>query len=196
MSRRCVDSVLTSEYQAILDVMGVGVIVLDSYAKIVWANREAARQLADARLLDESEERTSLLETSRFKVLELLTATKISNERKVGDIGISISLPCVCAKLRLESGVELNVLMLSQRSETRDIAVAHFGKCFGLTDAEAAVLRALARGRRAEEIASDQGVSCATVQTHIRSIYSRCGAQGIGKLLSLENTMPAFAMSA
>jgi DNA-binding CsgD family transcriptional regulator len=52
---------------------------------------------------------------------------------------------------------------------------ADLGRIFGLTPAEAAVVRGLVSGRGAEQLAADQGIGLETVRTHIRRAYHKLG---------------------
>lgn len=53
---------------------------------------------------------------------------------------------------------------------------------FGFTDAETAVARSLIGGRSAEAVASERGVSLATVRTHIRRILEKADIQSLREL--------------
>lgn len=52
---------------------------------------------------------------------------------------------------------------------------ADLGRVFGLTPAEAAIVRGLVSGRGAEQLAVDHGVGLETVRTHIRRVYDKLG---------------------
>lgn len=62
---------------------------------------------------------------------------------------------------------------------------ADLGEVFGLTRAEAAIVKRFIGGERADEMAQALGVTIETVRTHIRRIYNKLGISSREQLFSL-----------
>jgi DNA-binding CsgD family transcriptional regulator len=62
---------------------------------------------------------------------------------------------------------------------------ADLSRIFGLTPAEAVVVRGLVSGRGAEQLAGDQGIGVETVRTHIRRAYDKLGVDSREQLYAV-----------
>jgi DNA-binding CsgD family transcriptional regulator len=72
--------------------------------------------------------------------------------------------------------------MLGKGEGCSVLTLEFFGRIYGLTLAEAAVLRRLSRGESPKEIARASEVTIATVRTQISSLRAKCGASSIYSL--------------
>jgi DNA-binding CsgD family transcriptional regulator len=76
-------------------------------------------------------------------------------------------------------------MMFTETSRERQYVWCDIGSIFGLTRAEAAIVRRLAGGDRADVIAAELGIALDTVRTHIRRIYAKLEVNSREQLFSL-----------
>jgi DNA-binding CsgD family transcriptional regulator len=178
-----------STFEASLDLIGVGVVLVDAQAAIIHANRAAKSMFSTGWPIrsDRGELRTCLREISA--ALRAAIAKAAGNEAAIGGAGIGIPAPqasgdpALIHVLPLASGdvrahiaprataaVFITAKGSGEAPPTEAIAAA-----FGLSPAEDRVLERLIVGRTPAEIADDLGSALPTVRTHLSNIFSKTG---------------------
>lgn len=82
------------------------------------------------------------------------------------------------------------VLVWIDRGQAGATAPERIQQLYGLTSAEVPILLALSKGRTAQETAELQGVSVATIRSHIQHIYSKTGVHKASQLATLVASLP------
>lgn len=82
------------------------------------------------------------------------------------------------------------ILVWIDRGKASETASERMQQLYGFTSAELPVLEALSQGHTAQEIASLQNVSVATVRTHIQHIYDKSGVHKASELAALVASLP------
>jgi DNA-binding CsgD family transcriptional regulator len=99
------------------------------------------------------------------------------------------ALPVAVLPLEAE-GASAALLSLPREALARDLALQGFARQHGLTEAEAAVLEALAAGDTPGEIAQRKGVCLSTVRTQINQVRHKTGARSIRALVERVAALP------
>jgi DNA-binding CsgD family transcriptional regulator len=87
----------------------------------------------------------------------------------------------------------LALVMIAPGRRTEGPALEQMRRGYGLTEAEARVLGALARGATVSEIALEHGVSASTVRAQVRSLFEKTGVNRQSDLVRLALTPPRAA---
>lgn len=181
-----------------LDLITLGIVLLDARGRLVHANQAAHEMAADAdfiqlgaggvRSLDSLSERAL-----QHAISEALKATRAAEEKVVGVMLQRAKDACsvsalVCALPRIEtppSGQPNVVLFLSASDRRRRVPEALLIELFGLTPTEARVAGALANSARATDVAAELGVSQTTIAFHMRNLFLKTGTHRQADLIAL-----------
>ncbi|AVF02689.1 MULTISPECIES: response regulator [Devosia] len=182
--------------ERILDMLAFGVVVA-SRSGITFAN-QAAMEMADAgcglvsgRTLRAG---SSVLNSELKALIESACAAAADGEDFVASH--SVSRPSSAQDLLLTvcslpepqvsvSSEKLAVVFISDPTRRPDVSNAVLSDLFGLTPTEAEVARALAGGRRTDEIARDLAISATTVAFHLRNLFGKTGTHRQADLVAL-----------
>jgi DNA-binding CsgD family transcriptional regulator len=179
----------TGAFEASLDLLAIGVVVVDARAMIIHANLAARLMLSAGTPIrsDRGELRTCLPETSaavRRAIAEALGAEPMN-----GAAGVGIPVPQASGnpalihilplrhgnlrdKIALHAAAALFITTASEGEAQPAQAVA---AVFELSPAESRVLDRLIAGRTPAEIAQDIGSALPTVRTHLSNIFAKTG---------------------
>lgn len=184
---------------AVLDRLGIGVVVLQERGEIVLANEEAARILeakdglrrspgervaagdeeTDARL------RAAVLGASRAAQLEQ-PAEGITLEiprRSGGEAYLVDVVPLRDYGDEMGAAFSGVLLLLIDPDHREMVSTQGLAKTYGLSPMETVVCRMLAQGLTLQEIADTRGVSFDTVKTQVRAVYAKTQTRSRGELV-------------
>lgn len=177
----------------VLDMLSFGVVLVGQDG-IVSANR-AATALHQARdgLAIDRELRTDSAALTRE--LRRLLADSCTDARDGKESIASLSIPrpsgrrdlllISCALPGAAGDEPLAVVFLSDPERRTEVPSSVLAELFDLTPTEGEVARALAQGRRTEQIAEDLGVSQTTVAFHLRNLFEKTGTNRQADLVAL-----------
>lgn len=190
----------------VLDLLSFGVVLIGQ-GGLLFANR-AARSLheagdglvIDTRLRSASanlnRELRRLLEDSctaarnGHEHLSSLSVPRPSGRRDL--LLIACALPDLPASTASgQDDTALSVVFLSDPERRPELPGPVLAELFDLTPTESAVARALARGKRSDQVASELGVSQTTVAFHLRNLFDKTGTNRQAELIAL--ILTAFA---
>jgi DNA-binding CsgD family transcriptional regulator/PAS domain-containing protein len=173
--------------QAALETMGVGVLGLGADLRIVLANPEAERILAQGDGLRQARGRLAIAAPGAEATLAAAVGAALSDRhdgagphlavpRRSGapDVMLHVCPRGVGRKLRLPPGVAAVLVTDPLRPVAMPDAAALAAR-FGLTAAEAEVARLAATGRGMPFVAHVLGVSVNTARTHLKAVYAKTG---------------------
>jgi len=192
-------AVTAGTFEASLDLIATGVVLVDADARVIHANR-AARAMLTARSPIRSERgelRTNLPETTA--ALKAAIAKCAGNEAAIGSAGIGIPAPqadgdpALIHVLPLMSGDVRGriaprasaALFISPAPDGMGSRAAALGTLFSLTPAEVRTLERLIAGDTLAEAAATLGVSITTVRTHLARIFDKTGTSRQAELIGL-----------
>jgi DNA-binding CsgD family transcriptional regulator len=186
-------------FEASLDLIGIGVVLVDAQAVIIHANRAAQSMLAGGSPIrsDRGELRTCLPETTA--ALRTAIAKAAGNETAIGAAGIGIPAPqangdpALVHVLPLASGdlrariapratAALFITAMGQGGAPPADAIA---AVYDLSAAETRVLERLIAGRTPAEIADDLGSALPTVRSHLSNIFAKTATTRQADLIRL-----------
>jgi DNA-binding CsgD family transcriptional regulator/PAS domain-containing protein len=172
---------------AALETMGVGVLGLRTDLRIVLANPEAERLLAQGDGMRQVRGRLAIAAPGAQAALAGAVAATLSDRhdgagphvvvsRRSGapDVMLHVCPRGFGAQLRLPPGVAAVLATDPLRPAAIPDAAALAAR-FGLTAAEAEVARAAATGRGMPFVAAALGVSVNTARTHLKAIFAKTG---------------------
>ncbi len=192
-------------FEASLDLIGVGVVLVDAKAAIIHANLAARLMLTAGSPIrsDRGELRTCVPETSA--ALRAAIAKAAGSEAAIGAAGIGIPAPQTSGDPAFIHVLPLMTGDVRSRIAPRASAALFItagGSCqappaeamaavYDLSPAEIRVLERLIAGRTPAEIADDLGSALPTVRTHLSNIFAKTGTTGQADLIRLAAALAA-----
>ena len=181
--------------QAVLDALGLGLLLVDSQGQVLLCNRSAraickrgmpatveGRQLCMA-----PDDHLRLLQALRAAQRGLRAMLMLRRDQQAMAIGVvpmagDDSFPHMVA-----------MLVLGPSAPLRGLALQFFSQAHQLTAAESTVLAGLSIGQRPGAIAAAGQVQVSTVRTQVASIRSKTQSASIGHLLQQLSSLPPLA---
>jgi len=189
------DGVVSSGAAEALDLLALGIVLLDPDGTVLFANR-SARALGDgedgltisARVATDGPGGDPGLARH---IREALTGAAAGN-----DYVASLSLPRLSGRRDLMivvralkdgegAGAPAACVLISDADSARSIPEDVLASIFGLTPTEARVACRLAEGLRLEEIAETLNVSQTTIAFHLRNLYQKTSTNRQADLIAL-----------
>lgn len=182
--------------RSVLDILSFGVVLI-ARSGVVFANRtaKAIHDSHDGIVIDETlhsgsshlagDVRTLLADTLAAARdgndhLSSLPVPRLSGQRDF--LLIACALP---AKSSAERDAAQIAVFISDPVMQPELPSRVLADLFELTPTEAAVARALAHGRRTDQVADDLGVSQTTVAFHLRNLFDKTGTRRQADLVAL-----------
>lgn len=193
---------------ALLDHLAMGVILFDDQARAVFLNRRAEKLISEGSGL--TLKRREIVASTPAETEALLDLLRLAIQTATGNghhpgAGLTVH--------RRDPAPELKVLVTPLRSGSvstglggADICAAMFlsepdspaslrtdllKELFGLTEAEALVVRELTNGHTPQEISSSLNISWHTVRTQQRAVYEKLGVSSQAQLVKAVLSSPA-----
>ncbi|WP_211217866.1 response regulator [Fodinicurvata sediminis] len=180
----------------ILDLLAFGVVLIGAEGRLF--TNQAARALHEAndglRITPELQTGSAHLNRQLRKQLESCRSAARQGRELVASLSvprpsgrrdlllIACALPAVAGE-----GCDdpLAVIFLSDPERRPELPGSVLSELFELTPTESEVARALAHGRRTDQIAGDLGVSQTTVAFHLRNLFDKTGTNRQADLIAL-----------
>lgn len=197
-------AVTISTFEASLDLIATGVLLVDAEARIVHANREAQSMLQTGSPIrsDRGELRALMPETTaslRAAIAKITTTTPAGSEAAIGAAGIGVPAPQADGTPSLIHVLPLMSGDVRARIAPRAIAAlfitpavdgigappAALAALFDLSPAEMRTLERLIAGDTLAEAAEALGVALTTVRTHLAHIFDKTGTSRQAELIGL-----------
>jgi len=181
-----------------LDLISLGIVLLDEQGKQVHINRAAQEMAADADFIHVSTKGVWAVDPLSNRALQHAIAETLDSARagveKVAGVmlqhahetsGTSI-LACAIPRADPPSSSHPCVaLFLSASGRLKRVPEALLMELFGLTPTEAKVAGALASSARATDVAAELGVSQTTISFHMRNLFQKTGTNRQADLIAL-----------
>lgn len=188
-------------YTAIFDKLRIATLVTDRFSTVEYANA-AARDLLDrgegiglnrGKLTAVNGAATAALRTEILRVTTEEQSrsadrhlVRLRRPERTSDLLLSISTLGQATDAETLFGQDLYVVLFLCDPEARyEGDTEAFQRLFGLTMAEAEVLRRLSSGDSLRGIATELDRSQETVRTHLKSVYRKTGVASRGELMRL-----------
>ncbi len=194
--------------EAALDLIALGVVLLDEQAKPVHINRAAEEMAADADFIHAGKSAIQSPDPLSDRVLqraiaETLEAARQGQEKTVGVMlhrtqDASTVSVLVCALVQSfgdHAGRPHAALFFCASDHRRRVPEALLMDLFGLTPTEARVAAALARSTRPADVAAELGVSQTTIAFHMRNLFQKTGTNRQADLIALILAGPMMIQS-
>lgn len=177
---------------AALDLLSLGVVLLDADGSVVHANL-SARKLAPLAGITLSGRVSGTGEDGR-RLAALIDRLLTPGGEAEEALRLQAGAAVMVAGLRLRrdgpGGRARAMLVLRDPDRVAPMGDAMLGQLFGLTPTEARVASLLAEGLRRDQIAAQIGISQTTVAFHLRNIFGKTGAGRQAELVGLILSMP------
>lgn len=182
-----------------LDQLRMGVILTNSAGVPLFANRAAEKLLSSGQGISTHQCRLALpklAETARLHQLITDAAWGAPGTNRGGDMRITLPdgnfLHCMVMPIPLELSARLDVALASgcaamflSRPSGLQLPAQRLADLYGLSAAEARLASKLAALRTVEQAADELCVTLNTARSHLKSIFSKTGAQSQSELLML-----------
>jgi len=173
-----------------LDIVALGILLLDRQGRIIHSNR-AARLLAEAnRHLNLGKTLTTNISHENKKLRQAISDVLKADHEQVYCLNLSRSeeerdlLVLVCALNNREHDPAA-ILLLSDPEKRVQVPHAVVAELFNFTPAEARIALALAEGKRTDDIATDMSISATTVAFHLRNLFQKTDTNRQADLIAL-----------
>lgn len=197
---------LATTFEAALDAVGTGVVLVGAGMRIVHANASATAMLDRGDPVVDERGRLAVRHEVAPGRLESAITAAATNEALMGQSGVGIP-----ARRADGTPTVLHVMPLQRRSmrhrllpaATAAVFVAEPGHepnllldaltaTYGLTPAEARVFQLIASGRSNAEMAGALGIKPSTVRTHMQSLFNKTSRRSRAELTALAGEFGAF----
>lgn len=177
----------------VLDELDYGLMIIDpSSGHLVHANRLALDEFRLHNTLAVVHDRVRARHRDSEALFDPAIVAAAQGRRSLVNLiaeGIE-PLPVAVVPMRARGGRPLALLTFGKRQFCEVLSVSFFAKLHALTPAEEGVLKALCRGLRPSQIASESGVAISTIRTQVSSIRQKTGTSSIRELAKKVSTLP------
>jgi DNA-binding CsgD family transcriptional regulator len=187
---------------ATLDLLVVGIVLVDAEARIVHANRAGARHLDEAQAVRRSDDRLSARDPAAGTALRdaVERATQPRAALELAKTGLAVPITGADGRdlaawvLPLDSGLRNELaapfsaraaVFLKEIGDTAPLPGELFVRRYGITPAECRVLMLLTQGMSPYDTADALGCSEPTVRTHMQRLFAKTGTSGQPDLMRL-----------
>ncbi len=191
----------------ILDRLPMGVVLVNAMGKVLLMNRKA-REIAaqnDGFLVDKDGccRTSKRAESQALADLILKTTQPGANENPEVEFALSLSRPSLKQPLLVlvspvghaagdpENERRGAAIFISDPEDAIEISPEVLSRLYGLTNAEARVVKALSEGKRLETFAEEAGVTTHTVRHQLKQIFRKTDTTRQSELIKLVLTGPA-----
>lgn len=192
---------------AALDLLTLGLVLVDAKARICYANAVACELLADGKSVRRDGDNLSCCDPKTAR--ELLKAIEVATKNQVANLPSSgIALPIVASEgidlaawiLPLDGGVRAEMavtysakaaVFLRQLGRVSPFPGELFVRRYSISPAECRVLMMLTQGMTLKETARTLGISDTTAKSHLRRLFEKTQTSRQAELMKL--TMSALA---
>lgn len=194
--------------EAALDLIALGVVLLDGRGKLVHINRTAREMGIDPDFIHAGSDTIRSPDPLSDRELQCALSETLDTARagKEKVVGVMLHLPldaksiqvlvCSLAPERDTPSDHPHVaLFLSTPDDRRRVPETLLMDLFGLTPTEARVAGALARSTRAADVAAELGVSQTTISFHMRNLFQKTGTNRQADLIALILAGPMMVQS-
>jgi DNA-binding CsgD family transcriptional regulator len=171
---------------ALIDHIGLALIVCDASGQVHFANAAAQAELAEGSMLWlEGEQLACRGDEARAQLTAALQSTGARRRRQLLALtdGRDRVMASVIPLPAHGVGAPLVMLLLGQRGPCSELGLQMLAGLHGLTPAEQRVLAALLHDRSPRDIARAVGVAISTVRSQVSSIRQKLGVRGITGLV-------------
>jgi DNA-binding CsgD family transcriptional regulator len=189
-----------SSFATLFDSLADGVLLVDAYARIVFANAAAQSMLAEGTILRDAGGKLAALDASADRTLRIAFAAASGGDAEVGVEGVALPLLSrnndqwlahvlpLTSGARRSAGIEYSataaVFVRRVQFETPAL-MKTVAALYHLTPREVRVLQALVEVGGVPSVAQELGVSAATVRTHLKSLFEKTGVRRQADLVRL-----------
>jgi DNA-binding CsgD family transcriptional regulator len=178
----------------VLEQVDTGILVCTESARIVLANDAGRRELQRGQPVSVDAEGWLLVagkrETAVKQCRPALRAAVFSQRRDLLALDDGQHKLMVAVTPLGRGGSAGALMLLGRRHAAPELAMELFGKLCDLTQAERAVLVALAAGERVITVARQRGVKIATVRTQVSALRAKLGAERVEDLVRMVAVLP------
>lgn len=181
-----------------LDLIAIGVVLLDGNGQVLHSNRAAREMVAEADFLTIRHRRIRAPDAPSDRALRHAVSAMlkprpeggeqvkgVTLHRKADALTVS-ALACALPLVHPETTDQPHVaLFLSAPARERRVSEQLLIQLFSLTPTEARVAAALAAGARPADVAAELGVSQTTIAFHMRNLFEKTGTNRQTDLVGL-----------
>ena len=167
----------------VLDLIALGIVLLDSDGKVIHANRAAQKMAHEADYYSLRRDKLTATDPDCNRALRrTIDEVKAPETEKVGGVILHAhdsSISALIGKLGCElepsrNGAEIAVF-LSSPTQSKMVSEELLIDLFSLTPTEARIAALLASGARSSEVAQKLSISATTVSFHMRNLFQKTG---------------------
>jgi DNA-binding CsgD family transcriptional regulator len=193
------DTICRATFQA-LELAGIGIILTDRRANVRFVNSVAGGHLPTSTLRVEYGQALCVTreDTSRLHNAIMTVAAKgCTRAHCLGSHSGSAAQHVAISRLSLPCGEgdrNDSLVMLTFTPEQGNLAEESLQEVYGLTPAEARLLRALVQGEQLSAYAARAGVRISTAKTHLQSLFSKTGEKRQADLIRKALSEPSLRL--
>jgi DNA-binding CsgD family transcriptional regulator len=188
-----------------LELLAVGIVLVDGGARIIHANHAALAHLDDARALRRDGDHLSACDPkASARLRQAISDASSGNMLSTPNSGIALPVGILAIwVLPLDGGLRREfaktlaasaVVFIRDSSDTQPFPAELFVRRYGITPAECRVLVLLTQGMTITETAEALGIALSTAKTHLAHLFHKTSTQRQAELVRL--AVSAFAPAA
>lgn len=190
-----------ASFEAVIDRLGVPVLLVGRQMRMIHANPAAQRLLQDGELLHTFRGKLESVSPGIARALEAAIAVSGSDEAAIGRKGLAIPArdtlgrASVLHVLPLGSGRTPNLapaqaaIFIGQEGTEFVPQTGMFEALFDLTAAEARVFAQVVHGGSLSQTAARLGISSETAKTHLKRLYAKMGVTRRDELIIVAKSL-------
>lgn len=196
-------TIAADSFESTLEVLSVGIILVDATARIIHANGAAQQMLRDGDAIHSVGGRMQTALPAATAALVKAIAQAGRDEAGMGRSGIGVPVPDASGRRQLAHVLPLQQRAVRQQLGSAAVAAvfiapthagppipaAALGALYDLTPAEARVLVDISAGHTPAGLAVAFGVAEATVRTHLARVFSKTGTSRQADLVRLVGSL-------
>lgn len=184
-------------FETVLDVISVGVWLLDDHNRIVVANFAARQEMQRKATLGAVDGAVCAALPGDVPTLYRALASAHAGQHSMVQLGTAAQGRTFAAVPLADPGEHppsRRALLVCGRGLAQDpISLLLFAKAIGITPCERDVLQCLCDGLVAEDIARTRSVKLSTVRTQISSLREKIGVRNVPQLMARMSRLPPLA---
>ena len=186
-----------NQIEQALDLVTTGIVLIDRYGSICFANRAAGEIGRDTLEIHRGQPLKAGAAKHRErlkKVLDQIAADSLGSQdvvlpcplsRAPGQRDLMLVACTLPAPKSTQEGCPVATLFITDPDNRPRVPASILGSLFGLTPAEAQIAIALADGQKAADIATTLGVAPTTIAFHMRNLFQKTNTNRQAELVAL-----------
>jgi DNA-binding CsgD family transcriptional regulator len=180
----------------VLEQLDHGILIVTSNGEVLLANKLAITQLSESSALGIVHGRVHARAADDDHHLDdAIKDAANRGRRKLLMLGAPTPTPVAITPISTSGSPTSNPVLISLSRHTTELAMQFMSRAYGLTVAEASLLKDVYEQVSAKEMASRRGIAISTVRSHLISVRMKTGTASMRQLIQQIESLPPLPVS-